>query len=57
MHPSNERWIENSKKREDIENIEVYENQKKQMEFPNPAEDLMQSLRWSMMKSYFGWMI
>lgn len=38
MHPSNERWIENSKKREDIENIEVYENQKKQMEFPNPAE-------------------
>lgn len=38
MHPSNKRWIENSKKREDIENIEVYENQKKQMEFPNPAE-------------------
>ena len=38
MHPSNERWIENSKKREDIKNIEVYENQKKQMEFPNPAE-------------------
>ena len=38
MHPSNERWIENSKKREDIENIETYENQKKQMEFPNPAE-------------------
>lgn len=38
MHTSNERWIENSKKREDIENIEVYENQKKQMEFPNPAE-------------------
>ena len=38
MHPSNERWIENSKKREDIKNIEVYENQKNQMEFPNPAE-------------------
>ena len=38
MHPSNERWIENSKKREDMENIEEYENQKKQMEFPNPAE-------------------
>lgn len=38
MHPSNERWIENSKKREDIKNIEVYENQKKQMEFSNPAE-------------------
>lgn len=38
MYPSNKRWIENSKKREDIENIEVYENQKKQMEFPNPAE-------------------
>ena len=38
MHPSNERWIENSKKREDMENIEVYEEQKKQMEFPNPAE-------------------
>ena len=38
MYPSNERWIENSKKREDIENIEVYEEQKKQMEFPNPAE-------------------
>ena len=38
MHPSNERWMENSKNREDIENIEVYENQKKQMEFPNPAE-------------------
>ena len=38
MYPSNEHWIENSKKREDMENIEVYENQKKQMEFPNPAE-------------------
>lgn len=38
MHPSNERWIENSKKRENMENIEAYENQKKQMEFPNPAE-------------------
>ena len=38
MYPSKKRWIENSKKREDIENIEVYENQKKQMEFPNPAE-------------------
>ena len=50
MHPSNERWMENSKKREDMENIETYENQKKQMEFPNPARDLTQSLRWSMMK-------
>ena len=39
MHPSNERWMENSKKREDIENIEVYEEQKKQIEFPNPAEE------------------
>lgn len=38
MYPSKKRWIENSKKREDIENIEVYKNQKKQMEFPNPAE-------------------
>ena len=38
MHPSNERWMENSEKREDIENLEVYENQKKQMEFPNPAD-------------------
>lgn len=38
MHPSNERWMENSKKRENMENIEAYENQKKQVEFPNPAE-------------------